>query len=84
MERIFTFLILLLIFRSYGQQEKTEVIVIGSIHQEVPNFNSETLYKILDQIKPDIILIEMDSSFFTKDFQFKFSSKENEQNATEK
>jgi len=50
----------------------------------MPNFNSDTLYGILEQIKPDIILQEMDSSFFTRDFRYKYPSKENEQVATEK
>ncbi|MFC6998448.1 hypothetical protein [Rufibacter roseus] len=73
---------LLLTVQSFAQQKKTEIIVIGSIHQAVPNFNADTLYYILERVQPDIILAEIDSSFFTQDFQYKYPSKENEQNAT--
>lgn len=34
-------------------------------------------------MKPEIILLEMDSSFFTEDYRFKFPSNENEQLASE-
>lgn len=64
--------------------QKSEVIVIGNVHRPMPAYNADTLYKMLERIKPDIILHELDSSFFTPDFNFKDSSKENEQNASEK
>lgn len=64
--------------------QKTELIVIGTIHQPVPNFNSDTIVKILDTVKPDFILNELYSSFFTKDFKFKNQPTENEGIASEK
>ncbi|MBK1895135.1 TraB/GumN family protein [Chryseobacterium paridis] len=42
-------------------QNKNEIYVIGNIHQNVPNYNPAILFGILDQIKPDIILHEVDS-----------------------
>lgn len=67
-----------------AQPRKTELIVIGNIHQPVPNYNSDTLLSILEQIRPDLILHEVDSSFFTKDFKFNNPSDGNEQQASEK
>lgn len=81
---IATFLIIFTALQSYAQQKETVIIIIGSIHQAAPNFNSETLLNIFEQVKPDILLQEMDSSFFTEDFKFKYASEENEQEATER
>ena len=64
--------------------QKSEVIVIGNVHTPMPSYNADSLYKIMEQIKPDIILHEIDGSYFTSDFRFKEPSKENEQNASEK
>lgn len=48
--------------------DKTEVIVIGTVHENTPNFNSDTLFGIMNSIKPDVILLESDSSYFNSDF----------------
>lgn len=82
-----TTLILLTIFifisaASFGQ--KTVITIIGNIHQAVPNYNADTLLTLLNKVKPDILLHENDSSFFTKDFSFKDASTENEGMASEK
>lgn len=37
------------------------IYIIGNVHDSTLNYNSETLFKILDNIKPDIILHEVDS-----------------------
>jgi len=50
----------------------------------VQNFTSDSLYNILVRIKPDLILFEVDSSFFTKDFKFKETWESNENIATVK
>ncbi|MBA9076850.1 hypothetical protein [Rufibacter quisquiliarum] len=67
---------------SHAQRKQTEIVVIGNIHQAVPNYNADTLLQMMERIQPDLILHEVDSSFFTKDFRFKAPSKENEQNAS--
>lgn len=51
--------------------KKTEIIIIGTLHQEKPSFTSKNLVDILKKVRPDVILIELDSSFFTADFQLK-------------
>ena len=80
-------LITLIIFSSCKTEKKieskTEIIVIGTQHKPVPNFNSEILFKILEEVKPDLILLELDSIKFTSDFKLK-EVKENELLASEK
>jgi hypothetical protein len=62
--------------------KKTELVLLGTVHQPIQNFNSDSLYNILVKIKPDLILFEVDSSFFTKNFKFKKTWKSNENIAT--
>ncbi|AZB08774.1 hypothetical protein EG344_07995 [Chryseobacterium sp. G0162] len=45
----------------YFSQNKTEIYVIGNIHDSVPNYHPTILFDILNKIKPDIILHEVDS-----------------------
>lgn len=42
-------------------QKKSEIYIIGNIHNSVPNYNPQILFEIIDKIKPDIILHEVDS-----------------------
>lgn len=71
-----------IVFSSFAQ--KTEIVVIGNVHTPMDRYNADTLYAILEKVKPDIILHELDHTFFTKDYKFKQPSKENEQNASER
>lgn len=66
----------------FGQ--KNELIIIGNVHSPMENYNADSLYNILDKIKPEIILHEIDSTFFTSDFKFNSPSKGNEQTASTK
>ncbi|MTI21764.1 hypothetical protein E1176_12100 [Fulvivirga sp. RKSG066] len=61
-----------------SSEQPTEIIVIGTLHNPEPNFNPDTLFNILEQVKPDFILRELDSSFFTADFKHKNPPKQNE------
>jgi hypothetical protein len=65
-------------------EKPTEIIVVGTQHHPVPNFNSDTLFNILEDVKPDYILREIDSSFFTSDFRHKSTLNSNEGMASEK
>lgn len=60
------------------------MVLLGTVHQPVQNFTPDSLYNILVKIKPDLILFEVDSSFFTKEFDFKKTWKSNENIATVK
>lgn len=64
--------------------KKTELILLGTVHKPVKNFTPDSLYNILSSIEPDLILFEVDSSFFTKDFKFKKNWDSNENIATVK
>lgn len=64
--------------------KRTELVLLGTVHQPVQNFTPDSLYNILVKIKPDLILFEVDSSFFTKDFDFKKTWESNENIATVK
>ena len=50
-----------LVFNITFAQKKTAIYVIGNIHDSVPNYNPQILFEIIDGIKPDIILHEVDS-----------------------
>lgn len=39
----------------------TDVIIIGTKHTPSPNYNSDSLFKVVANLKPDVILIEQDS-----------------------
>ena len=49
---------------------KTELILLGTVHRPVENFNVDSLYKLFVDLQPDLILIEYDSSAFNDQFEF--------------
>lgn len=42
----------------------SEIVLVGTVHTPTRNFREETLVRILERIKPDLILLELDPSFF--------------------
>ena len=62
--------------------KKTELVLLGTVHQPIQNFTPDSLYNILTRLKPDLILFEVDSSFFTEEFEFKEPWESNENIAT--
>lgn len=62
--------------------KKTELVLLGTVHQPIQNFTPYSLYNILVKIKPDLILFEVDSSFFTEEFEFNKTWDSNENIAT--
>lgn len=62
--------------------KKTELVLLGTVHDPIPNFTPDSLYDILVKVKPDLILFEVDSSFFTDEFEFKKTWGSNENIAT--
>jgi hypothetical protein len=60
-------LTLLLTFCAARGQEagvRPEIVVVGTVHAPTPNFDEKALAGILNRIKPDLILLELDPSFF--------------------
>lgn len=75
-EKIFSVIILFLLFIAFADtshsihlENDTELFVIGTVHESTDSFNSDTLLNILNRIRPDVILIESYSSYFTPDFR---------------
>ncbi len=72
---LYTFLLLLLLTaitdtsNSFCYWNEAELYIIGTVHESTEAFNSDTLLNILNEIKPDVILIESDSSYFTSGFK---------------
>jgi len=60
MKHLFTILFLSLFSVCFSQQ-KTEIYIIGNIHDSVPNYHPQILFEILDKVKPDLLLHEVDS-----------------------
>lgn len=56
--------------------DTTEVIIIGTTHNETENFNPDSLYNIFTKIQPYVILMESDSTYMTSDFQLKENIKD--------
>lgn len=54
----------------YSGTKLTEVIVVGTVHQNSKEYTANDLFRILKTVHPDVILCERDSSFFTDDFKF--------------
>jgi len=53
------------------EKNSTELILLGTLHSPVKNFNQDSLFSVLNKIKPDVILYEVDSTFFDENFNFK-------------
>jgi len=84
MKKIISILLILITILSCNTEKTTEIIVIGALHKPAPNFNSDILFDILEDVKPDLILRELDSSSFTANFKYKKKPNSNEGMASEK
>lgn len=83
---IYTILIVLSILMLSCQKHKTpktELILMGTLHQPLGDFTADRLYGILETIQPDVILCEGDSSFFSNDFKNLKVWDSNENNAVQ-
>ncbi|MDN3593467.1 hypothetical protein [Zunongwangia endophytica] len=84
MSKSIIIILILITLLSCKTEKSTEIIVIGTLHKPEYNFNSEILFNILENVQPDFILEELDSSFFTSNFRHKNVSNSNERMASEK
>jgi hypothetical protein len=64
-----------------NNKQKAELIVIGTVHFPTKQINKDTIYSVLENLKPDVILMESDMTNFNSDFTFKNTYDENEWNA---
>ena len=51
--------------------QKTEIVIVGTVHSETPNYRIQDLVNILKRVKPDVILFEMPADMMTSSFEFK-------------
>lgn len=86
MKRTILLLLSMMFLFSNAQRNRniTEIIVLGMVHFATKQINADTIYAAIKKIQPDIILLELDSSFFTSDFSLKKLFDENEITATAK
>ena len=54
-----------------ADNDTTALVVVGTVHRETGNFRIQTLCSIIDRVRPDLILVELDSSFFTPSMTIK-------------
>lgn len=69
MKKTFVFLIIFSFILNI-QAQKSKVYVVGTTHAEHKFINPDILENLLLKINPDVVLVELDSSFFTKEYQF--------------
>lgn len=67
-----------------NKKANTELTIIGTVHFPTKQINKDTIYSVLEDLKPDIILMESDMTNFNSDFTFKNTYDENEWNAVVK
>ena len=67
MNKILTILLFLTVSICYGQKQ---IWLIGTAHEEKNYINADSLTNALNKIKPDLILVELEEKYFTKDYQF--------------
>ena len=56
---------------SASTYDTTTIVVVSTVHNKTDNFNVQGLYDIIERVKPDLILVELDSSFFTSSMSIK-------------
>ena len=71
MRTIIVVLAFLIISFNESNADSTEVIILGTVHYETENFNTDSLYNIFLNIEPDLILMESDASYMTEDYMLK-------------
>lgn len=64
--KLFTFLVLqFFVFQTKSQEVRiTDVIIIGTKHSPNPVYNSDSLMKAVLHLKPDLLLLEQDSTSY--------------------
>lgn len=56
------------IARGQEVNNRTEIVVVGTVHSPTAKFTEETLVAILRRVNPELVLLELDPSFFDSSF----------------
>ncbi len=68
MKKVLTILLFLVVVSScYGQKQ---IWLIGTAHEEKNYINPDSIIYALNKINPELILVELEAKYFTKDFRF--------------
>ncbi len=54
-----------------ASQAPTEIVVVGTVHSATEKYSVQDLVRILQRIKPDVILFEYPADMMTPEFEFK-------------
>lgn len=78
---IFSLCFFVILIFSCRQADQTELYILGTVHFSTENVNADSIYNVLLRLRPDVIMMESDSTNFNEDFSFKKTYDENEYNA---
>jgi len=67
--------LLLVLICSQLAFSQTKVYIVGTTHRPINLINADTLENILGRIKPDVILVELDSTILTVENDFNYDLK---------
>ena len=68
MRLLFTLALVIVLVTASGQ---TRLYILGTVHNSTKNYTADSILNILIKLQPDLILQELDSSFFTAEFKLK-------------
>lgn len=57
--------------KTVAQSAETEILIIGTVHESTLDFDYDSLLTVFYKFKPDVILVESDSSYFDNNFSLK-------------
>ena len=50
----------------YPAQSQKSITILGTVHKQTKYVNADTIYKIISQVEPDIILYDTDTSLYSR------------------
>jgi hypothetical protein len=54
-----------------SNNDTTSIVILGTVHNRTEKFTDDSLLNIIKRVNPDLILMELDSSFFTQSMSIK-------------
>ena len=62
--------------------QKTELYIVGTVHEKSKDCTAKDIYAVLNELQPDVILLEMDSTIYTKWVNQEIKKESNESKAS--
>lgn len=60
----------------FAPQAPTEIVIVGTVHAATPKYSVQDLVRILQKVRPDVILFEYPADMMTPAFEFKSMAKD--------